>query len=169
MNSSMTARTRRRLHIQGFDTVPDAELAPVAPWLRLSFILCALLGAVGTAMASPGVLVALAAIAALAAASPVHPFDPIYNYGIRHITGTGPLPARGLPSRFGCGMGALMLLPTAWAFAAGHSTIGYVLGAALTSVAFLVGTTDICLPSMLYRTIFGWPTHATAQHSGGRI
>ncbi|MGH6691208.1 MAG: DUF4395 domain-containing protein, partial [Gammaproteobacteria bacterium] len=114
MRTTTSPETRARLHIQGFDTVADRDLAPVAPWLRLAFAFCALLGAVGTAFASPAILLALAGIAAVSAVSPVHPFDFTYNYGIRHFTGTGPLPRRGLPSRFGCGMGAIMLLPTAW-------------------------------------------------------
>ena len=160
MSATLTARTRRRLDIQGFDAVDDRALAPVAPWLRLAFALCALLGAVGTALASPTILLTLAGIAAVSAASPVHPFDVIY-YGIRHITGTGPLPRRGSPSRFGCGMGAIMLLPAAWLFSAGYAVAGYVLGSALTAVVLLVAATDICLPSLFYRSIFGWPRAAT--------
>jgi hypothetical protein len=164
----MSPQTRARLHIQGFDTVDDRDLAPVAPWLRLAFALCAVLGAVGTALASPTILLALAGIAAVSAASPVHPFDFIYNYGIRRFTGTGPLPRRGLPSRFGCGMGAVMLLPTAWAFSAGYTMAGYVLGGALTSVVLLVAATDICLPSIMYRKIFGGPRATTRATNLGR-
>src|SRR6266545_8222253 len=114
----LTPRTRRLLDIQGFDTVDAQELAPVAPWLRLAFGLCALIGGVGTLLASPTLLLVLTLIAAIAAASPVHPFDLVYNYGIRYLTGTGPLPKRGVPSRLGCGMGAVMLVVTAWAFSA---------------------------------------------------
>src|SRR6266542_6070969 len=128
----LTPRTRRLLDIQGFDTVDAQELAAVAPWLRLAFGLCALLGGVGTVLASPTILLVLMPLAALAAASPVHPFDLIYNYGIRHLTGTGALPRRGVPSRFGCGMGAVLVLVTAWAFWAGHQVAGYALGGALT-------------------------------------
>ena len=163
MRPTLTARTRRRLDIQGFDIVDEQELVPVAPWLRLSFGLCALLGAVGTLLASPTILLVLAPIAALAAASPVHPFDLIYNHGIRHFTGTGPLPKRGAPTRFGCGMGAVLVLVTAWAFSAGHQVAGYALGGALTFVVLLVSTTDICVPSMIYRSIFGWPPARDAQ------
>jgi hypothetical protein len=101
---TLTMRRRHLLDIQGFDTVDSQELAPVASWLRLTFALCGVLGGMGTLMASPTILLVLALIAAIAAASPVHPFDLIYNYGIRHLTGTGPLPRRGLPTRFGCGM-----------------------------------------------------------------
>ena len=94
MRQTLRSRTRRLLDIQGFDTVDAQELAPVAPWLRLAFGLCALLGGVGTLLASPTILLMLTLIATIAAASPVHPFDLIYNYGIRHLTGTGPLPRR---------------------------------------------------------------------------
>jgi hypothetical protein len=145
------------LDIQGFDTVEERKLAEVAPWLRLAFGLCALMAAVGTAFASPIILLILAPIAALGAALPVHPFDLIYNHGLRYLTGTGPLPKRGAPSRFACGLAAAWLLVTAWAFSAGHATLGYTLGAVIASVAALVSTTDICIPSMIYRLIFGAP------------
>jgi Domain of unknown function (DUF4395) len=157
MRQTLTPRTSRLLDIQGFDTVEVQELARVGPWLRLAFGLCALLGGLGTVMASPLILLVLALIAAGAAASPVHPFDLIYNYGIRHLTGTGPLPRRGVSTRVGCGMGASLLLVTAWAFSAGHLVVGYVLGGVLTFVVLLVSTTDICIPSLIYRSIFGWP------------
>jgi len=166
MRQTLTPRTRRLLEIQGFDAVDVLELAPVAPWLRLAFGLCGLLGGVGTLLASPTILLVLALIAALAAASPVHPFDLIYNYGIRHFTGTGPLPKRGAPTRFGCGMGAVLVLVTAWAFSAGQQVAGYALGGALTFVVLLVSTTDICIPSLIYRSIFGWPRAREAQQQG---
>ena len=163
---TLTPRTRRLLDIQGFDAVSAQELAPVAPWLRLAFALCALLGGVGTLLASPTILLVLTFIAAVAAASPVHPFDLIYNHGIRHLTGTGPLPRRGVPTRFGCGMGAVLVLITAWAFSAGHQLAGYVLGGALTFVVLLVSTTDICIPSLIYRSLFGWPRARDLQTEG---
>jgi hypothetical protein len=62
-------------------------------------------------------------------------------------------------------MGAVMLLVTAWAFSAGHAVAGYTLGAVLTVVALLVGTTDICIPSMISRSISGWPS---ARHARPR-
>ncbi len=160
----MDARTLRRLDIQGFDHVEERELATVAPWLRLAFAGCTLLAGAGTAAASPIVLLALAPVAALAGLFPVHPFDLVYNHVIRRFTKTGPLPRRGAPARFACGVGSVWLLVTAWAFWAEHALVGYGLGAALTSVALLVSTTDICIPSMMYRAIFGGPpTRACSQ------
>jgi Domain of unknown function (DUF4395) len=166
MRQTLTPRTRRLLDIQGFEAVDMQELAPVAPWLRVAFGLCALFGAVGTILASPIMLLGLSLVAMLAAASPVHPFDLIYNYGIRHLTGTGPLPRRGVPTRFGCGMGAILVLVTAWAFSAGHQAAGYALGGALTVVVLLVSTTDVCIPSLIHRSLFGWPRARAAQRQG---
>ncbi len=155
MKDQLSATTRHRLNVQGFDGIPDQRLAEVAPWLRMAFVLCATLAAIGTITASSAVLGTLVVIAALAALFPVHPFDLIYNYGVRHATGTQPLPRRGAPSRFACGVGAIWLIGVIWAFQAGHHLAGYILGGLLASVALLVSTTDICIPSMIYRAIFG--------------
>ena len=152
---ALNAATRRRLDIQGLEAVDDAWLAEVGPWLGLAFGLCATLAAVGTAAASVGTLWVLVSIATLAVVSPVHPFDLVYNWGIRHLRGTRSLPLRGAPTRFACGMGAVWLLATIWAFSSGQMTLGYLLGAALTGVALLVATTNICIPSMVYQAVLG--------------
>jgi hypothetical protein len=157
MEIKLSDSTRRRLDIQGFDGVSTEKLAEVAPWLRLAFGLCAVLAATGTALASPTLLLALVPIAALAALFPVHPFDLIYNHGIRHVTKTGSLPRRGAPSRFACGLGAVWLVTTAWLFSSGYTTAGYILGFTLTGVGLLVSTTDICIPSIIFRAVFGGP------------
>jgi hypothetical protein len=168
MRHALNARTRKRLHIQGLEAVDDVLLAEVAPWLRLAFALCAVLAGTATATASPAGLMVLVVISAWAAAVRVHPFDHIYNHGIRRLTRTPPLPPRGAPSRFACGFGSVWLLATAWLFAAGHAFWGYVLGGALTAVAALVATTDICLPSLVYRLLFGQPRPArTPVPAGG--
>lgn len=162
MRHLLTDTTRRRLDIQGFEDVDDGALAPVAPWLRLAFGLCAVMAALGTAMASPMILMLLVPFALLAALFPVHPFDLIYNYGIRFMTGTSPLPRRGAPSRFACGLGAVWLVATAWVFQTGYRVVGYALGGLLTGVAVLVSTTDVCIPSLVYRSIFGFPRRGDA-------
>jgi hypothetical protein len=153
----LSATTRRRLDIQGFERVDDQALAKVAPWLRMAFGLCAVIAGVGTLLASPTILYLLVPIAGLAALFPVHPFDLIYNHGIRYLTKTGPLPRRGAPNRFACGMGAVWVGVTAWAFQSGGTTLGYVLGGLLTAVAVLVSTIDVCIPSLMFRTVFGFP------------
>jgi hypothetical protein len=102
-------------------------------------------------------LLGLTIFPAWGAASPVHPFDYIYNYGIRHATGTGPLPKRGAPGRFDCGLGTVLLLVTAGMFYSGMMLTGYILGGLLVMVAVLVSTIHFCIPSLIYRSIFGFP------------
>ncbi len=163
MPSTLGAKRLGRLDVQGFDTIDEELLAEVGPWLRLAFGLCATLAIVGTALASTPLLLTLAAIAFLAGVLPVHPFDLIYNHGIRHLRGTRPLPKRGPPSRFACGVGALWLIVTVGAFDSAYPTVGYVLGFTLASAAILVSTIDVCLPSMIFRAIFGNPVPRTVS------
>jgi len=154
VSKTLPATTRRRLNVQGFSDVDDETLAEVAPWPRMAFGMCALLAGAGTALASPTILWVLTLIAALAALFPVHPFDLIYNYGIRYLRNTGPLPKRRAQSRFACGVGAVWLVATALAFQSVALIAGYILGGALTGIAVLVSTTDICIPSMIYNALF---------------
>jgi hypothetical protein len=145
--------TVRRLQVQGFTSIDDAWLAEVSPWLRWSPALCASIAAVGTAMASPGILFALAGTALLGAVLPFHPFDLIYNYGIRFVVRKRPLPPNGAPRRFACGIAAVWLVTTALLFQNGMADVGYALGILFVAVAALVSTTDICIPSLMFQLI----------------
>ncbi|MFC1826871.1 DUF4395 family protein [Thermodesulfobacteriota bacterium] len=155
---ALTPTIKRRLDIQGFTETDPKVLEETAPWLGFPYGICAILAAIGTILASPVVLLSLAFFSAWAAASPVHPFDYIYNYGIRRVTGTGPLPKRGAPGRFACGLGTVWLVVTAWAFYSGMMLTGYILGINLVVVAGLVSTIHFCIPSLIYRSIFGFPS-----------
>ena len=157
MNKELSESTRRRLDIQGFTDIGDDVLAEVGPWLRLTTGLCALGFLLGTIFASPAILWSLAPIAVLGVIFPVHPFDLIYNFGIRHITNTRPLPKRGAPNRFACGLGAVGLIITGLLFYTGMTTDGYINGGLIFMVGLLVSTTDICIPSIIYRSMFGFP------------
>jgi hypothetical protein len=169
MPSTLGTKRLCRLDVQGFDSIDEEHLAEVAPWLRMAFALCATLAIVATALASTPLLLALAAIAFLAGILPVHPFDLIYNYGIRRLTGTRRLPKRGPPSRFACGVGAMWVIVTIAAFDSPYPIVGYVLGFTLAAVATLVATTDICLPSMIFRAVLGGPVPRPADTLDGKV
>jgi len=154
MGTMISESTRRRLDVQGLTDIDDATLADTVPWQRMAFGVCALLAGVGTALASPLILVILMPLAALGALFSVHPVDLIYNHGIRHLRGTGPLPRRAPQTRFACGLGTVWLGATAWAFWSGAMGLGYALGLSLTVVATPVATTDICIPSMIFNALF---------------
>ncbi len=146
-----------RLDAQGYGDVDRATMAEVEPWLRWSPALCAVVMAAGTILASQWVLWGLIPFAALGALSSRHPFDYVYNLGVRRLTGTSSLPPHGAPRRFACAIASVWLLGTGAAFAAGADTLGYVLGGMLTGVAALVATTHFCIPSLVYSLLFGRP------------
>ena len=152
--------TKHRLEVQGFVGVDRELLAETARWLRLSHGLCAVLAAVGTYLSSPALLLAIVPFPALGAVFPVHPFDLIYNLGIRHIKGAPPLPKRGTPGRFACGLTAAWLVATAVLFMAGMGRAGTILGGLLVLMNALAAINNMCLPSMIYRLLFGWPEYA---------
>lgn len=145
---------RRRIEAQGYRGLDDAALVEVGPWLRWSPALCALVIALGTILASPPLLWAVAAIALLGAAMPVHPFDVLYNHAVRHLTGTPPLPHHGPQRRFACGVAAAWLTGAGLAFHEGAAMLGYVLGGALVVVAAVIAVTHFCLPSLVYNRLF---------------
>ncbi|HSR64441.1 MAG TPA: DUF4395 domain-containing protein [Xanthomonadaceae bacterium] len=148
---------RRRIEAQGFRGLDDARLARIGPWLRWSPALCTLGMVAGVALESAPLLWSLAGVAFLGALLRFHPFDLLYNHGLRHVTGTGRLPHQGPQRRFACGVASAWLLATGLAFALGETTIGYLLGIPLIAVAGLVSVTNICIPSMVYNRMFERP------------
>lgn len=164
--TAISATRKRRLEIQSFVGLDGQTVFETALWIRFAFSLCTILAATGTVLASPAILWSLTPIAALGAIFPVHPFDFIYNNIIRGLTKTRVLPKRGAPSRFACGLGAVWLLAAGYAFYSGAQTLGYVLGGALTLVGALVSTMDFCIPSLIYRTVFGFPSKSESKKPG---
>jgi hypothetical protein len=149
-----SSTVRRRLEAQGFRNLDEKSLAEIGPWMRWSPAICAVVMATGTIFGSPPVLWGLASIALLGAVFPRHPFDLLYNHGVRYLTGTQPLPRHGPQRRFACGVATLWLAGTGLAFHQGAMALGYVLGGAITAVATLVAVTHFCIPSLVYNALF---------------
>ncbi len=145
---------RSRLEVHGYVGVGERTLADIQFGLRFSPALCAIGVAAGTALASPVILLAMMLTAILGSATPRHPFDLVYNYGVRHLLGKPAIPRNAAPRRFSCGVAAVWLLPTTGAFMAGWAIPGYILGAAMAGMAAFVAVTHICLPSLVYTRLF---------------
>ncbi len=152
---SISPKLQSWLEIRGITGSNDPEFIKLVPWLRTTFVLCGTLVGVGTGLAFTPLLWAMVPIAALGGILPVHPFDLVYNYGLRHLTGTQPLPRNGAPTRFACGVAAVWLVATALAFEFGVAWLGYLLGGVLTSIAAVVSVTHFCIPSTIYQLLFG--------------
>lgn len=150
----MTSRfTERNLNMQGFACETDARIAGVEPWLRLTPSLSATWIVAGTALASPAVLLGFALTSAFGASRREHPFDRIYNQGLRRITKTAPLPANPPPRRFAMGLAAAWAATSAALFATGHRRAGRIAGGLLGVAGATVASTHFCFGSLLYRQL----------------
>ncbi len=154
---SISNSTRSFLETQGYVGIDERTLSAVAPWVRWSPSICTSIIVFGTALASPWVLWALVPFALAGALMTRHPFDYIYNLGVRRLSGTPPLPEHGAPRRFACGMAAAWVAATGVAFAGGAPAAGYALGGVLSAVGALVSITHFCIPSTIYGLVFGKP------------
>jgi hypothetical protein len=111
--------------------------------------------AVGTALASARVLWALVPVTALGAILTGHPFDVLYNYGLRYLMGTQKLPRYGLRRRFAFAVATTMVTVAAWAFQADVPLLGYLVGGAIVASTCLQVITGICGPAVLAGRLFG--------------
>lgn len=152
---------KKRLEVSGFQLDDDA-IAEIGPWMRWSTSFCALFTILGTWLAAPWLLGALGLTALAGSVLPHHPFDYAYNYGVRRITKTRPLPPNPPARKFACRVATPWLFGTGLAFFLGAMAVGYVLGGLFAAVAVLVSVTHICIPSILYNALFGAQLGETA-------
>jgi hypothetical protein len=150
-----TTTVRERIQAQGFCDLDDTTYEQLNYPLRLSPAVCMIWAAIGTALGSATILWVLVPFAALGAILPGHPFDILYNYGLRHIFNTPSLPRYPIRRRFACAMATIMLVITAWAFQAGMPMVGYIVGWGLVGAAFVNVSTGFCIPSFMVRLVFG--------------
>lgn len=151
----VSGAVRENIRAQGFCGLADETYAQINYPLRLAPAICMLWAAVGTALSSPTILWALAPFAALGAIFTSHPFDVLYNHGLRHYLGTPPLPRYGFRRRFACALATLMLIVAAGGFQYGMPLVGSVLGWSLVAAAFVNVSTGFCIPSFIVKLVAG--------------
>jgi hypothetical protein len=146
---------RKRIEMQGFTGLSDTEIRQINYPLRLAPAICLSWTALGVVLGSPLILAALVPFALAGALFEGHPFDAIYNYGLRHFDRRPELPAYGPPRRSACLMATAMILMTAAAFYCGLAVAGYILGTVMMTMASINVITGFCVPSFFYRVLFG--------------
>ena len=146
---------RRRIEAQGFTCLTNDEVEALDPWLRFAPTLCLVWVAAGVVAASPAILLALFPWALLGGILTGHPFDVVYNHGIRHFLRTPELPPYGWPRRFACLMASGMIGATAAAFYLNYPIAGYLIGGMMIVMAAIQVATGFCVPSLIYTLIFG--------------
>src|SRR5690349_13319073 len=81
----------RNLVTQGY-CLEAEERRRLRPGLRFPTGLCLPLVALALALEAPVLFIALAGIGTVAGLTPRHPFDLLWNHGLRHLVGAPPLP-----------------------------------------------------------------------------
>ena len=108
-------------------------------------------------------ILALVPVGAVAGWTPRHPFDLIWNHGLRHLSGAPELPPNPTPRRHAFKLATIWLLAIGLLFAFGQPTAALILGGILVSVCGLLTVTNFCLPSTLLAS-GGDGARATSRH-----
>jgi Domain of unknown function (DUF4395) len=117
--------------------------------LRFPTALCFALVTVGVVLESWPLLLALSAVGLVAGFTARHPFDHLWNWGVRHVLGAPPLPPNPTRRRHAFKVGTAWLLLVAGCFAAGWSVAGLALGASLLAACGAVTVLNLCIPSLV--------------------
>jgi len=150
-NKQLVSATRiNRLKAQGYFQYSDEEISSFAFGNRFALVICAMFIAIGVATANMPILLAMTLVAIGGFVLPYHPFDYIYNHLLRGLLNKPELPHRSKQLKFACKRATMWLIVTISLFYMGYEIAGYVFGGLLFSAAFLVSTTDFCIPSTIY-------------------
>jgi Domain of unknown function (DUF4395) len=138
----------RNLSVQGYCL--SAEDSRWLRWgLRFPTALCLALVIVGLALQSAALILALVPIGFVAGWTHRHPFDPIWNHGLRHLSGAPELPPNPTPRRHAFKLATVWLLAVGLLFAFGQATAALILGGLMVAVCGLLTTANYCVPSTL--------------------
>jgi len=151
------ATKRRRVEAQGFTCLTNDEVEALDLWFRFAPAVCLVWVGAGVMLASATILYSLLPFALLGGILTGHPFDVIYNHGIRHILKMPELPLYGWPRRFACLMASIMIGATATSFYLGYDLVGYSIGGVMMVMASVQVATGLCVPSLIHNLIFGHP------------
>ena len=153
-----------RLTMQGYDSLSDGERRSLWLGLRFSPLLCLTGIAIGTALASPALLLAMAVTAGVGGfVTAKHPFDYVYDAVLRPMLGGPRVPPSPAPRRFACQMATPWIAAIAVAFGAGAPIVAWVLAVPLLLVAATNSITNWCLPSLIYGLFDGWRAEKTVS------
>ena len=153
--SHISATARERIQAQGFCGLSDATYAQINYPLRLSPTIMMVWVAVGTVLGSAQILWAVVPFTALGAILTGHPFDVLYNHGLRYLMGRQELPRYGTRRRFAFAVATTMTALAAWGFQAGVPPLGDIVGGAIVASTCLHVITGICGPAVLAGRLFG--------------
>jgi hypothetical protein len=151
---------RSNLTTQGY-CLSDGERRELALGLRFSTGLCLSLVVVALALQSPAMIFALSAIGLIASFAARHPFDLVWNHGVRRLAGGPPLPPNPARRQDAFKVATVWLLVVGGLFSAGASTAALVFGGLLVGACATVTATNLCLPS---EALSRWERRTIRKH-----
>jgi len=143
--------THANLQTQGYRLGRD-DARTLRIGLRFPTALCLAVVVMGLLLESALIIALLVPIGAIAGWTPRHPFDLIWNHGLRHLPRAPELPPNPVRRRHAFKLATVWLAAVAALFAIGAETPALVLGGVLVAVCSLVTATNFCIPS----TILAW-------------
>ena len=154
MNNKIQS-TRRLLELQGFYGVEDSDLGKIDFGLRVSPVVCAVTVAIATVTANATIFWGLLPFALMGGLLSGHPFDVVYNHGLRRWIKGPRLPLYPAPRRFACLLASVFIVASALLIESGAVVTGQALGGILVATALVPIVTGFCVPSFLYRLVTG--------------
>jgi hypothetical protein len=146
--AALASWTGANLSTQGY-RLSDAERRQLWLGLRVPTGLCLALVVSALALESAVMLVVLSGVGLVGGFTRRHPFDYVWNYGLRRVLGAPALPPNPRRRRHAFKLATAWLLTVAGLFATGHDAAALVVGAVLVAVCGLVTLTNFCIPSTL--------------------
>jgi hypothetical protein len=137
---------RSNLTTQGY-CLSDGERRELWLGVRFSTGLCLTLVVVALSLESPVMLFVLAGIGVLAGFSARHPFDHLWNRGVRRLVGGPPLPPNPIRRRHAFKLATVWLAVVGGLLAVSATIAALVLGGLLVAACATVTATNLCLPS----------------------
>jgi hypothetical protein len=130
--------------------------------LQFPTALCLALVVIGLALQSAVMILVLVPVGAVAGWTSRHPFDLLWNHGLRRLFNAPPLPPNPTPRRHAFKLATVWLLAVGVLFAVGQATAALLLGGVLVAVCGLVTVTHFCVPSTLLGMWWRWRGSGTA-------
>ena len=143
------------LRAQGYKDQTDQEIKDLAFGNRFAYQLCTSILLIGVLTSNIPVLAAMMTIAFASIILPNHPFDYIYNYFLAKRMNKPQLPSRSKQLKFTCTIATLWIGATIYLIHLEMNFAARIMGLSLVGVAFLVSTTDYCIPSVIYNATLG--------------
>jgi len=143
-----------RLRAQGYLHESDQQLSAMAFGVRFAYRACVTILIVAMITKSIAIFSFMLGIAFLGVVLPNHPFDYIYNHIFSNRMNKPKLPARSPQLKFACSIASVWLVSVIFLMWKNYTMVALIMAGVLAFVAALPSIIDLCIPSVIYNTIY---------------